>query len=214
MKTDAKTARKIGALYFDEETILEVKQLGGGGSGVGGANGLNARNLVTGEDTGETIAEQAEEIEQQAGQIETLTAANEELSAANEELTEQLANAYIVTPYSLTVENNSSAEYAIGVGQSFGNAGTLSSPYVCTPVKVEANQQTRVGAKSFVRKPGQTVLELYLTWPGPATNKLHISKTSGTDKFNVDYNANLPAIIITITDETIANIGLTITIDA
>ena len=91
MRTDAKTARKIGALYFDENTILEVKQLGGGGAGVGGANGLNARNLVTGEDTGEVIAAQAGQIEQQGAQIDALTAQNTELQAENTQL--QAANA-------------------------------------------------------------------------------------------------------------------------
>ena len=87
MRTDEKTARKIGALYFDERTILEIKQLGGGGSGVGGANGLNARNLVTGEDTGEVIAAQAEQITEQGAEIDTLTEQNTELQAENATLT-------------------------------------------------------------------------------------------------------------------------------
>lgn len=120
MRTDAKTARKIGALYFDEETILEVKQLGGGGAGVGGANGLNARNLVTGEDTGEVIAQQAGQIEQQGEQIDTLTAQNTELSEENTqlqaekaELTQQLEEAeakkleYFILEITLTRGQNS-----------------------------------------------------------------------------------------------------------
>ena len=39
------------SIYFDDETVLEVEQKGGGGSGVGGELGLKARNLVTGEET-------------------------------------------------------------------------------------------------------------------------------------------------------------------
>ena len=120
MRTDPKTARKIGALYFDENTILEVKQLGGGGSGVGGANGLNARNLVTGEDTGEVIAAQAEQIAEQGEQIDTLTAQNTELSEENTqlqaekaELTQQLEEAeakkleYFILDITLTRGQNS-----------------------------------------------------------------------------------------------------------
>lgn len=59
------------SIYFDDETILEVTQRGGGGSGVGGETGLEAVNLITGESTNEAIAEQAETIEQQAATIET-----------------------------------------------------------------------------------------------------------------------------------------------
>ena len=42
----------IATVRFDDNTILEVGQPGGGGSGVGGAMGLYAKNLVTGEETG------------------------------------------------------------------------------------------------------------------------------------------------------------------
>ena len=89
----------IGSIRFDDNTILEVKQPGGGGSGVGGANGLNARNLVTGEDTGEVIAAQNEQIAEQGEEIDQLTEQNTELQAenvrlqdANAELTEIINN--------------------------------------------------------------------------------------------------------------------------
>lgn len=88
----------IGSMRFDDNTILEVKQPGGGGSGVGGPMGLNARNLITGEDTGEVIAAQNEQIAEQGEEIDTLTEQNTELQAenvrlqdANAELTERLA---------------------------------------------------------------------------------------------------------------------------
>lgn len=45
------TNNRIGSIRFDDETILEVSQKGGGGAGVGGTGGLKARNLVTGENT-------------------------------------------------------------------------------------------------------------------------------------------------------------------
>ena len=40
-----------GSIYFDDDTVLEVEQRGGGGAGVGGELGLKARNLLTGETT-------------------------------------------------------------------------------------------------------------------------------------------------------------------
>lgn len=68
-----------GSIIFDNDTILQVEQRGGGGSGVGGETGLAAVNLITGESTNaalaekdETIEEQASTIEQQAGTISDL----------------------------------------------------------------------------------------------------------------------------------------------
>ena len=48
---------RIGSFRFDDDTILEVGQPGGGGAGVGGPMGLYAKNLVTGEETGAGGAE-------------------------------------------------------------------------------------------------------------------------------------------------------------
>ena len=96
MRTDTHIAEKIGSLYFDENTILEVEQKGGGGSGVQGlagvTGGLAARNLITGESTGEVIEEQAATIEEQAGTIEEQAATIEEQAGTIEEQAEALIN--------------------------------------------------------------------------------------------------------------------------
>lgn len=85
------------SIYFDDETVLEVEQRGGGGSGVGGETGLAAVNLATGESTSEALAEKDETIEEQAGTIEEQEATIEtqaatiiELQDANAELTEKI----------------------------------------------------------------------------------------------------------------------------
>lgn len=74
------------SIYFDDETVLEVTQRGGGGSGVGGETGLAAVNLKTGESTNaalaakdETIAEQAAtiiELQEELADVPTIEALN------------------------------------------------------------------------------------------------------------------------------------------
>lgn len=66
-----RTNNRIGSIRFDDETILEVSQKGGGGAGVGGDSGLEARNLVTGESTNEAIEELTEDLEDAQETIET-----------------------------------------------------------------------------------------------------------------------------------------------
>ena len=90
-----RTNNRIGSIRFDDETVLEVSQKGGGGAGVGGTGGLEARNLITGESTNEAIEDLAEDladaqetIETQAGQIEDLT---EDLQEANDTIAEKQA---------------------------------------------------------------------------------------------------------------------------
>ena len=60
------------SIYFDDETVLEVTQRGGGGSGVGGETGLEAVNLITGESTNAALAAKDETIAEQAATIEQL----------------------------------------------------------------------------------------------------------------------------------------------
>lgn len=86
------------SIYFDDETVLEVEQRGGGGSGVGGDTGLAAVNLITGESTNEalaekdeTITEQAATIEEQAGTIETQAATIEEQAGEISDLEDEVA---------------------------------------------------------------------------------------------------------------------------
>ena len=65
------TNNRIGSIRFDNETILEVSQKGGGGAGVGGTGGLEARNLITGESTNEAIEDLTEDLEAAQETIET-----------------------------------------------------------------------------------------------------------------------------------------------
>ena len=100
------------SIYFDDETVLEVTQRGGGGSGVGGETGLEAVNLITGESTNaalaakdETIAEQAETIETQAGTIEEQAATIETQAATIIEKDETIATqAATITEQAGTIE--------------------------------------------------------------------------------------------------------------
>lgn len=80
------------SIYFDDETVLEVQQRGGGGAGVAGENGLAAVNLVTGESTNDAIAEKDETIEQQAATIEQQARTIEEQAGTIDELREELAD--------------------------------------------------------------------------------------------------------------------------
>ena len=66
-----RTNNRIGSIRFDDETVLEVSQKGGGGAGVGGAGGLEARNLITGESTNEKIEDLTEDLEDAQETIET-----------------------------------------------------------------------------------------------------------------------------------------------
>lgn len=74
-----------GSIIFDDDTILQVEQRGGGGSGVGGETGLAAVNLKTGESTNAALAAKDETIAEQAATIETQAATIIELQ---EELAE------------------------------------------------------------------------------------------------------------------------------
>ena len=65
------TNNRIGSIRFDDETVLEVSQKGGGGAGVGGTGGLEARNLITGESTNEAIEDLTEDLEDAQETIET-----------------------------------------------------------------------------------------------------------------------------------------------
>lgn len=224
MRTDAKTARKIGALYFDENTILEVKQLGGGGAGVGGANGLNARNLVTGEDTGEVIAAQAGQIEEQGEQIDALTAQNTELQAENTELQTEnaeltgqleeaeaaLANAYIATPIGFEVINNTENTYHMGIGESYGNVGSATNPHAFTVGTLKPGQ-TRFSSRGFYRKHNQSYLKIWFEYP--MASSVIVEVTTGADKCAATYRSGDPSILVQITDDSITNIGLKITLN-
>ena len=81
------------SIYFDDETVLEVTQRGGGGSGVGGETGLEAVNLITGESTNTALAAKDETIAEQAETIETQAATITEQGGTIEELQTELANA-------------------------------------------------------------------------------------------------------------------------
>lgn len=101
-----------GSIIFDDDTILQVEQRGGGGSGVGGETGLAAVNLKTGESTNaalaakdETIAEQAATIETQAGTIEEQAATIETQAATIIEKDETIATqAATITEQAGTIE--------------------------------------------------------------------------------------------------------------
>ena len=61
----------VASVRFDPETVLEVGQRGGGGSGVGGDDGLYAKNVITGEDTNTAIQALAEQVDQLEDDLET-----------------------------------------------------------------------------------------------------------------------------------------------
>ena len=91
------------SIYFDDETVLEVTQRGGGGSGVGGDTGLEAVNLITGESTNAALAEKDETIEEQAATIETQAGTIEEQAATIIELQEELADVPTIEALNVTV---------------------------------------------------------------------------------------------------------------
>ena len=111
------TNNRIGSIRFDDETVLEVSQKGGGGAGVGGTGGLEARNLITGESTNEKIEDLTEDledaqetIETQAGQIEDLT---EDLQEANDRITAleaELSAATQVANVAFRIVNNNTTK--------------------------------------------------------------------------------------------------------
>lgn len=80
-----------GSIIFDDDTILQVEQRGGGGSGVGGETGLAAVNLKTGESTNAALAAKDETIAEQAATIETQAGTIEEQAATISDLEDEVA---------------------------------------------------------------------------------------------------------------------------
>lgn len=83
---------RTARVAFSDETVLEISQQGSGIKGLNGnTDGLYAKNINTGEDTGEVIATQNEQIAEQGEEIDTLTEQNTELQAENATLTAENA---------------------------------------------------------------------------------------------------------------------------
>lgn len=98
------------SIYFDDETVLEVTQRGGGGSGVGGETGLEAVNLKTGESTNAALAEKDETIAEQAETIETQAATIETQAATIIELQEELADVPTIEALNVTANGTYSED--------------------------------------------------------------------------------------------------------
>lgn len=92
-----------GSIIFDDDTILQVEQRGGGGSGVGGETGLAAVNLKTGESTNAALAAKDETIAEQAATIETQ-------AATIIELQEELADVPTIEALNVTANGTYSEE--------------------------------------------------------------------------------------------------------
>lgn len=107
----------ISSIRFDDNTILEVGQPGGGGSGVGGPMGLYAKNLITGESTSGVIAELEEDIEYYIERTAELEQSLQELAEANGILTSTMRECLIFkrNKHSLIIKNNTSATVDIAV---------------------------------------------------------------------------------------------------